>query len=200
MLQSSAFGVALDQKWVVGPAEPAAVLSGRLASRRSWVIGQPRQRHRRRQTRRTAANFRQQRPHAGRVLAAGWVGVAVQHRRPMSRQRRVPAGEVSRVAVRQRANDGRAVHARRHLRKVFANVQARVARCDRLEFAADFIRGVGLHVERFELARSAPHEKKNATLRGLEACVRRMRLRPAKDRAGPNPRRRSHRPATTPGD
>ena len=96
--------------------------------------------------------------------------------------------------MRDRADHRDLVHHPRQLRQPLADVQARHARRDRTQLAADLHRGVGLGVERLELAGRAVQEEQDARLRLAETrqavaeASRRRRPAPTRPHSGrPSP-------------
>ena len=104
------------------------------------------------------------------VAIARRLAVAVDHRRQVPRQRRMPARQMSRIVVRQRANDRQTVSQLGHPLEMLADERAWHGRGNRLKRAANFGRGIRLRIECFELAGAAPHEEENTRLRAAETA------------------------------
>ena len=88
------------------------------------------------------------------------------------------------VRVRHRSHDRQLVGPLGQLRKVLADLDARHARGDRLELAADLGRRVGLQVPGVLLRRPAPHEEQDAALGAAKARITRRELGLRRPRPG----------------
>ena len=184
--------IAGHEQRIVLRSEPAAVLSRRLAAGCGRMIGDPRQHHERGHRAAGAAGAsRAREPRCGVSLALGGVSslLTTGARWPVT-----VAWPLDRCAgsscVSERMTASLSVTPASS-RKVLADLQAGHFRRDRLERPADVVRGVGLQIERVELARPAPHEQEDAALRLAEAgrvampnCWCSLRPDPAQSSAG----------------
>ncbi len=75
--------------------------------------------------------------------------------RRLARQHAMDRTQVIPLGMRHGADDGKLSHPGGKLRQVFANMDAGDRRIDRLEFAANLVGAVGLHVKRIMLAKPA---------------------------------------------
>ena len=114
---------------------------------------------------------------AGVLLGQGFEELAIGAVQRPAGQRMDRSGIVKGRLVVDAANDRDLVHPLRHLREVFANLNARDRRGDRSERTADLGRSVGLHVPRVEMARPAVIKDQDASPDGAGHDRGRLRRR-----------------------
>ena len=100
----------------------------------------------------------QQRAEMRRVPLRRRLVVALVHWRQLAGQDGMGAGEMGRVVVVQRPDDGQFISVLGDALKVLADLDLRSTRPNRSKRPADFRRSVGLGIKRVEVARPAPHE------------------------------------------
>ena len=160
--------VPCHEKRIVSRPQPATVLARCLPAGSGRVKDLPGENHTGGQAGdRLAAQFAKlgdHRPHVGRVLGAGGIVVAHQIGGEVTGDRGMGAGEVGRIVMPHRPNHGELVGMPGQPLKQFGELQSRHIRGDRLERSPHFRRGVGLHIERVDMTRSAPHEQQDTGL------------------------------------